>query len=74
MEKWTQDQYYGLANLFARVKLKDGEPAGDVVVAAATEGEILHPRRGVAMPPQPLDAPPLPIDGAATVARCSPTG
>jgi hypothetical protein len=59
LEKWTQDQYYGFANLFARVKLKDGETAGDEVVANATEGEILHPRRGVAMPPQPLDAPPI---------------
>ena len=59
MEKWTQDQYYGFANLFARVKLKDGETAGDEVVANATEGEILHPRRGVAMPPQPLDGPPI---------------
>ncbi len=55
LEKWTQDQYYGFANLFARVKLKDGETAGDEVVANAAEGEILHPRRGVAMPPQPLD-------------------
>ncbi len=55
LEKWTQDQYYGFANLFARVKLKDGETAGDEVVANATEGEILHPRRGVAMPPRALD-------------------
>jgi hypothetical protein len=55
LEKWTQDQYYGFANLFARVKLKDGETAGDVVVASAADGEILHPRRGVAMPPRPLD-------------------
>jgi uncharacterized protein DUF1553/uncharacterized protein DUF1549/Big-like domain-containing protein len=59
LEKWTQDQYYGFANLFARVKLKDGETTGDEVVANATEGEILHPRRGVAMPPQALDAPPI---------------
>jgi hypothetical protein len=55
LEKWTQDQYYGFANLFGRVKLKDGETAGDAVVATAAEGEILHPRRGIAMQPQPLD-------------------
>ena len=55
LEKWTQDQYYGFANLFGRVKLKDGETTGDAVVANAAEGEILHPRRGVAMQPQPLD-------------------
>ncbi|MGP0069996.1 MAG: DUF1553 domain-containing protein [Isosphaeraceae bacterium] len=62
LEKWTQDQYYSFANLFARVKLKDGETAGDEVVANATEGEILHPRRGVAMPPRTLDGPPIGAD------------
>lgn len=55
MEKWTQDQYYGLANLFSRVTLKDGAANGEVIVAPAVEGEVIHPRRGVAMPPQPLD-------------------
>jgi len=57
LEKWTQDQYYSFANLFARIKLKDGETAGDEEVASASEGEILHPRRGVAMPARPLDGP-----------------
>src|SRR5262249_45278613 len=32
LEKWTQDQYYGMANLFARASLKDGGAVGDVVV------------------------------------------
>ncbi len=63
LEKWTQDQYYGMANLFARVALKDGGTApGDVIVSAASEGNIRHPRKGVAMAPQPLDAKPLPLD------------
>lgn len=65
LEKWTQDQYYGLANLFGRVKLKDGdrgEAAGDVEVIPASEGEILHPRIGSPMSPQPLDAEALAID------------
>ncbi len=62
MEKWTQDQYYGLANLFARVKLKDGAEAGDVIVTAATEGNIVHPRKGTVMAPQPLDGEPLSIE------------
>ena len=58
LEKWTQDEYYGFANLFtcAGRKLKDGETAGDEVVANAAEGDVLHPRRGVAMPPRPLDS------------------
>lgn len=65
MEKWTQDQYYGMANLFSRVKLKDGETPGDVEVVAVTEGEVLHPRKGVAMPPQPLDGAVVPADSRA---------
>jgi hypothetical protein len=60
LEKWTQDQYYGMANLFARVALKDGAAVGDVVVTAAPEGDILHPRTGKVMAPQPLDGTPLP--------------
>jgi hypothetical protein len=61
LEKWTQDQYYGVASLFSRVQLKDGGTPGDVVVIAANEGEIRHPRKGTVMPPQPLDGPALPI-------------
>ncbi len=60
LEKWTQDQYYGVANLFARVKLKDGPSAGDVVVIAAAEGDVRHPRTNAILPPQPLDAAPVP--------------
>jgi hypothetical protein len=60
LEKWTQDQYYGFANLFARIKIKDGESPGDEVVANSSTGEILHPRRGVAMPARPLDAEAIP--------------
>ena len=62
MEKWTQDQYYGMANLFARVKLKDGAEPGEVVVAPVPDGDVIHPRKGVAMAPQPLDAEPLAIE------------
>jgi hypothetical protein len=66
MEKWTQDQYYGFANLFSRISLKDGVgatgavTAGDVVVSPAPDGDLSHPRRGVVMAPQPLDAQALP--------------
>jgi hypothetical protein len=62
LEKWTQDQYWSMANLFARVALKNGDRAGEVAVLSQPAGEALHPRRGVAMPPAPLDAPPLPLD------------
>ncbi len=65
MEKWTQDQYYGMASLFARVRLKDAGGAGEVIVMPAAEGEMHHPRTGALMAPQPLDAAPLPVESRA---------
>jgi hypothetical protein len=62
LEKWTQDQYWQAANLFARVTLKRGDRSGEIDVQSATAGEVLHPRRGVAMPATPLDGKPLPAD------------
>ncbi len=54
LEKWTQDQYYGFANLFSRVNVKNGKRGGNDVVAASF-GDVLHPLRGKAKAPQPLD-------------------
>lgn len=65
LEKWTQDQYYGMANLFSRVTLKNGERGGDLVLFAASSGDIPHPRTGMAMPPRPLDADAMTIDSPA---------
>ncbi len=64
LEKWTQDQYWSLANLFARVALKNGDRAGEVTVLSQPTGEALHPRRGVPLPPAPLDAKPLSLDSS----------
>ena len=62
LEKWTQDQYWAFANLFARVSLKDTGRAGEVVVRSTPTGEALHLRRGTPTPPAPLDGEPLPLD------------
>ncbi len=62
LEKWTQDQYWAMANLFSRVALKNGDRAGEVVVQSLPTGDVPHPRRGIAMPPAPLDAKPLAPD------------
>jgi hypothetical protein len=62
LEKWTQDQYWGMANLFARVALKNGDRRGEVTVQPLSSGDVAHPRRGVAMPPAPLDYKPLAAD------------
>jgi hypothetical protein len=60
LEKWTQDQYWSMANLFSRVGLKNGERPGEVTVQSEPSGDVVHPRRGLPMPPTPLDAKPLP--------------
>jgi hypothetical protein len=65
LEKWTQDQYWSLANLFSRVALKNGDRGGEVIVQELPFGDVPHPRRGVAMPPEPLDGKPLPADSTA---------
>ncbi len=62
LEKWTQDQYWAMANLFGRVALKNGERGGDVVVQSQPSGEVPHLRRGIPMPPAPLDGKPLALD------------
>jgi hypothetical protein len=60
LERWTQDQYWSLANLFAQVGVKNGERKDELTVHSRSEGDVLHPRRGFAMPPTPLDAKPVP--------------
>ena len=62
LEKWTQDQYWSFANLFSRVGLKNGDRPGEVLIHSKSEGDALHLRRGVAMPPTPLDGKPLALD------------
>ncbi len=67
LEKWTNDQYYSMANLFSRVRAKGwgGEPRnGDGIrtVYVATEGELIQPKSGRPQPPAPLDAEPIAFD------------
>jgi hypothetical protein len=68
LDKWTQADYYGMANLFSRVRLKTGKVADpdqnleDVSVISSLAGEINHPRLGRPLPPRPLDAAALTFD------------
>jgi hypothetical protein len=65
LAKWTQKDYYGMANLFARVRLKTFAPSGfrpgvgvlfnDVTVYSAPTGEFMDDRLMIPMPPKPLD-------------------
>ena len=62
LEKWTQKDYYQMANLFSRVAVKNGPDRGDLIVYPARTGEINHPRLNVPLAPRPLDGRPLPLD------------
>jgi Protein of unknown function (DUF1553)/Protein of unknown function (DUF1549) len=55
LEKWTQDQYWSMANLFSQIAIKNGDRAGEFSIQSTSEGDVLHPRRGIPMPPSPLD-------------------
>jgi hypothetical protein len=70
LAKWTQKDYYGMANLFARVRLKTSASSGfragigslfnDVTVFSAPTGEFTDDRFMMVLPPKPLDARELP--------------
>jgi hypothetical protein len=60
-ERWTQDDYYGMAAWFARVKTKpepvvgtrpQGAAPGAEVVFLARDGEVTQPRSGKTMKPR----------------------
>ena len=67
LEKWTNDQYYSMANLFARVRAKgwggDGRNGDGLrTLYVASSGELIQPSLGKPQPPAPLDSPPLAFD------------
>jgi len=55
MEKWTNEQYYGFANLFARVRSKNGTQADERVLFSDTQGDLVAPLTGKPPPPRTLD-------------------
>lgn len=67
LEKWTNDQYYAMANLFARVHAKGwggGPRNGDGIrtLFVSSRGDLVQPSKGVPQPPAPLDSKPLAPD------------
>ena len=65
MEKWTNDEYFGFANLFARVRSKTGGGDGEKIIFAASDGNINQPLTGRPQKPKPLDGHALSIDDPA---------
>jgi hypothetical protein len=62
LERWTLDDYYGMANLFARVRSKDGTIDGESIVFPVSSGDIKHPTRLTTPVPRPLDGQPLELN------------
>ncbi len=62
LEKWTQVQYYQMANLFARVGVKNGAAPGENIVFAKVSGDVLYPKLARPLPPAPLDAASISLD------------
>ena len=67
LEKWTNNDYYGFASLFARVRgkgwggdFRSGD--GHRVIFLDDESELLQPRTGKPQPPKPLDGQPLTLE------------
>ena len=67
LEKWTNDQYYAMANLYARVRAKGWggdfrQGDGGRTIYVVDRGDLLQPLTGKPQPPTPLDGVPIPID------------
>ncbi len=69
LEKWTNDQYYAMANMFSRVRSKGwgGERRngdGKRTTYVVQSGELVQPRTNKPQPPTPLDSTPLAFDAS----------
>ena len=62
-ERWTQNQYYGMAAFWGQVGTKDGSREGEQVVFDKGDGEVTHPKDGRVMPPT------FPYEHAGQVAK-----
>ena len=69
-ERWTQDDYYGMAAFFSQVRYKSGpqnyaQYNKEETVYLVPDAEIRQPRTGVVMDPKPLGGEPAKIEGDA---------
>ena len=69
-ERWTQDDYYGFAAFFSRVRQKKGPLPDDEVIFTAASGDVRQPRTGQVMKPKALGGPVF--DDAAEPATAAP--
>jgi len=73
-EKWSQDDYYGMAAFFVRLGSKNSQEFGlfgrETVIFLRPTGEATHPRKRTVVKPHPLDGPEMddPLDRRAKLA------
>jgi hypothetical protein len=60
-EKWSQDDYFGMAAFFTRLGTKNSQEFGifgrETVIYLRPSGEATHPRKRTVVRPHPLDGP-----------------
>ncbi|WZP00968.1 DUF1553 domain-containing protein [Isosphaeraceae bacterium EP7] len=64
-EKWTQNQYYGMAAYWGQVGTKPGAREGEQVIFDRQAGEVTHPKDGRVM------APTFPYEHAGKIRKTS---
>lgn len=62
-ERWSQDNYYGVASAFARIGRKTGPRPDEEIIFVQSSGEVKQPRTGQTMPVHLL------LQGEVTVPR-----
>jgi hypothetical protein len=56
-ERWSQDDYWGMAAFFARLGNKQGEVSGENAIFVRKDGGVSQPRSGRPMKPKALGGP-----------------
>lgn len=56
-ERWSQDDYWGMAGFFARVGIKPGEVVNENAVYVRKDGGVNQPRTGKSLKPKALGGP-----------------
>jgi hypothetical protein len=56
-ERWSQDDYWGMAGFFARLGTKPGEVSDESAIYVRKDGQANQPRTGKAMKPKALGGP-----------------
>lgn len=69
-ERWTQDDYYGMAAFFGQITYKNGprnyaQYNKEETVIVTGRGEVVQPRTGTVMKPTPLGSAPAAIETGA---------